>query len=73
MLLSNGDGTTASPGQCDTKGIGPDGIAAADLNPDGKLDLVVANDFQGPSIHFTHDQVESEVAKGEAEGRPAKL
>jgi hypothetical protein len=35
----------------DQLGVGPDGIAAADLNRDRKTDLVVANNnFQGLSV-----------------------
>jgi hypothetical protein len=51
ILLNNGDGTFGSPSLFDTKGIGPDGIVAADLNRDGNTDLVVSNNnFQSPSV-----------------------
>lgn len=44
ILLGNGDGTFQAPTFLTTAG-GATGIAAADLNKDGKLDLVVANQF----------------------------
>ena len=51
VMLNNGDGTFASPSYYDTNGVGPDGIASADLNHDGKLDLIAANNnFQGTSV-----------------------
>jgi hypothetical protein len=44
ILLGNGDGTfTAAPGSPVTVGNGPYAVAVADLNGDGKLDLVTAN------------------------------
>ncbi|MGA9423978.1 MAG: VCBS repeat-containing protein, partial [Terracidiphilus sp.] len=44
ILLGNGDGTFApAPGSPVVVGRNPFGLAAADLNSDGKLDLVVAN------------------------------
>ena len=44
ILLGNGDGTfTPAPGLPVTVGSNPNALAAADLNSDGKLDLVVAN------------------------------
>ena len=50
LLLNNGDGTFEKPVYFGVKGVGPDGIAAADLNHDGKADLVVANNnFQQAS------------------------
>lgn len=50
ILLNNGSGKFARPVYYSVKGTGPDGIAAADLNHDGKIDLVVANNnFQQPS------------------------
>jgi hypothetical protein len=51
VLLNNGDGTFGSPKFFNTKGVGPDGIAATDLNLDRHTDLLVANNnFQGPSV-----------------------
>jgi FG-GAP-like repeat len=50
VFLNDGSGTFGKPAYFNTNGIGPDGIAAADLNHDGKVDLVVANNnFQAPS------------------------
>lgn len=43
ILLNNGSGRFGRPKYYSVKGTGPDGIAAADLNHDGKLDLVAAN------------------------------
>jgi hypothetical protein len=43
VFLGNGDGTFTSAGTFAT-GPGPDGIAVADVNGDGKLDIVVPND-----------------------------
>ena len=50
VLINEGHGTFKKPLYFDVKGVGPDGIAAADLNHDGKIDLVVANNnFQQAS------------------------
>jgi hypothetical protein len=43
LLLGNGDGTFQSPVQYSV-GIGPVNVVAADLNGDGSLDLVTANE-----------------------------
>ena len=44
LLLGNGNGTfTPAPGSPVTVGNNPNALATADLNSDGKLDLVVAN------------------------------
>ncbi|MFQ6421331.1 MULTISPECIES: FG-GAP repeat domain-containing protein [unclassified Bacillus (in: firmicutes)] len=43
-MLGNGDGTFQSPSSLPV-GQTPVGIASADFNGDGKLDLVVANEF----------------------------
>lgn len=48
LLLGNGDGTfTPASGSPFAVGKGPSGIAAADFNRDGKLDLAVANSTDG--------------------------
>jgi FG-GAP-like repeat/Putative Ig domain len=48
ILLGNGDGTfTPATGSPVAVGGGPDALATADLNSDGKLDLVVANQNDG--------------------------
>jgi hypothetical protein len=50
VLLNQGHGTFGKPRYFSVNGVGPDGIAAADLNKDGKVDLVVANNnFQQAS------------------------
>jgi FG-GAP-like repeat len=46
LLLGKGDGTFQTPMPY-TVGMGPVGVAAADLNSDGLLDVVVANQFSG--------------------------
>ena len=43
MVLGNGDGTFQAPSPASTVGNAPGFLAAADLNNDGKLDLVVVN------------------------------
>jgi hypothetical protein len=43
ILLGNGDGTFKGPTVLSTAGAGATGLAAADFNKDGKLDLAVAN------------------------------
>jgi len=45
VLLGNGDGTFQSPVSYSSGGQGPFSLAVADLNNDGKLDIVVANLF----------------------------
>ena len=49
VMLNNGNGTFGNPTYY-AVGVGPDGIAAADLNHDGNIDLAVANNnFEAPS------------------------
>ena len=43
VLLGNGDGTFGTPTNFSSGGFIPESIAVADVNGDGKLDLVVAN------------------------------
>jgi len=50
VLINKGHGTFNKPMYFSVKGVGPDGIAAADLSHDGKIDFVVANNnFQQAS------------------------
>jgi hypothetical protein len=43
VLFGNGDGTFQTPGIYDSGGAGANSVAVADVNGDGNLDLVVAN------------------------------
>jgi hypothetical protein len=50
VLLNQGSGTFKAAKYFSVGGVGPDGIAAADLRQDGNIDLVVANNnFEQPS------------------------
>jgi FG-GAP-like repeat len=49
VMLNNGNGTFGNPNYYQV-GVGPDGIAVAELRHNGKIDLAVANNnFQAPS------------------------
>jgi hypothetical protein len=47
VLLGNGDGTFQAAVSYDSGGCNPDSVAGADVNGDGKLDLVVENMYTG--------------------------
>jgi N-acetylneuraminic acid mutarotase len=50
VFLNDGRGSFGAP-RFFRVAVGPDGVAAADLNHDGKMDLVVANNnFESPSV-----------------------
>ena len=66
VFLNNGHGIFGNPHYFSVKGVGPDGIAAADLNKDGKVDLVVANNnFQAAST------VSVLIGKGDGTFKPS--
>jgi hypothetical protein len=50
VLLGNGDGTFQQSMSYDAGGKGPSSMALADLNGDGKLDLVVTNSYGASSV-----------------------
>jgi len=50
VLLGNGDGTFQQSMSYDSGGKGPASMALADLNGDGKLDLVVTNSYGASSV-----------------------
>ena len=49
VLLGNGDGTFQAPTAYDSGGFVPNFVAVADVNGDGKLDLIVANECDSNS------------------------
>lgn len=51
VALGNGDGTFQAAKAYDSGGIYPDGVAIADINGDGKADLVVANSSTSITIN----------------------
>jgi hypothetical protein len=51
VLLGNGDGTFAGAVAYGSAGLYPDGVAIADVNGDGKADVVVANSSTSPSVN----------------------
>jgi hypothetical protein len=82
VLLNNGDGTFPAIGVSYAVGIGPRGMAVADVNGDGKPDLAVANRTsttvsilrnQGdgtfaPKVNYTAGTLSSKVALGDLNG-----
>ena len=50
MLLGNGDGTFQSPVTYGTSGLYAGSLAVADINGDGKLDLIVTDQCESNSI-----------------------
>ena len=51
VLLGNGGGTFQAPVGYDSAGVSPDSVVVADVNGDGKPDVVVANRFASTSDH----------------------
>ena len=64
VLLGNGDGTFQTPTLPDAGGIYPDSIVLADLNGDGKPDIVVANS----STSITINQGDVAILLGNGDG-----
>jgi hypothetical protein len=50
VLLGNGDGTFRTAVTYDSAGLHSDGVAIADVNRDGKLDVVVANSSTSTTV-----------------------
>jgi len=51
VLLGNGDGTLQPPVNYSSGADAPGSTTLADLNGDGKLDVVVSNSFSPPNLH----------------------
>jgi hypothetical protein len=74
VLLGNGDGTFQPAVTYDSGGLQPSSIAVADVNGDGKPDLVVGNcSFSGGSINCTtgNGAVDVLLANGDGTFQPA--
>jgi len=50
VLLGNGDGTFQAARIQDSGGLNPTSVAVADVNGDGKPDLIVANGYSTSGI-----------------------
>ncbi len=69
VLLGNGDGTFKAAVSYDTGGSFPDSVAVADVNKDGKLDLIVANSYG--SINTLDGSVGVLLGNGDGTFQPA--
>lgn len=69
VLLGNGDGTFQPAVTYDSGGLQPSSIAVADVNGDGKPDLVVGNcSFSGGSVNCTTGNGAVDVLLGNGDG-----
>ena len=87
IFLGNGDGTFQKPTLYDSGGVGAMQVAVADLNLDGKLDVLVANSGGGVAVFlgkgdgtvqplpnlWAQSAVAMSVADVNADGRPDLL
>jgi len=65
ILLGNGDGTFQTAQVLDSAGRDPDAIAVADLNGDGKLDLVVVNQCDGGNCNSSAHSIAVMLGNGD--------
>ncbi|HXA28132.1 MAG TPA: FG-GAP-like repeat-containing protein [Candidatus Angelobacter sp.] len=56
LYVNNGDGTFAAPVFFSTPGFSPDTMAIADVNQDGKPDLVLGSQTNGNNLHVMLNQ-----------------